>query len=308
MAINLILKYPAQVIAGDLFYPWGKARNITVSGDGTGTPWEADLVNDWLGFFQSLLLESGQTPSNNPDKLGTSQYLDAIKYLTGNIVGAFNVIGSGAFTGHIFADYFAANSNGSIIGDGDGGGNNVLGNTRFVGLSSFENAVSSAAQVTVALGGIVTGNAATTIGNGLPGIIVQAGGIHVVAGASQFDDTVTHNEEIILANSGRIRKHVAYAPDANHTFAVSEGTVLIAKGAGFITAPRTWTLADGAEGSELKLINYSSQVITVHNSGGGSLLVASGSTVPAATGGGTIPSVLNLVWVNNGTYTGWSGA
>lgn len=70
--------YAGQIATGDAGYPHGKARNVTVSGDGTGTPLEAAWVNDVWGFFQNLLTEGGVTPSGNPDEVGASQYLDAL--------------------------------------------------------------------------------------------------------------------------------------------------------------------------------------------------------------------------------------
>jgi hypothetical protein len=51
---------------------------VNVSLDGTGTPWQEDLVNDWFGFFQSLLDEAGITPDESPDEVGASQYLEAL--------------------------------------------------------------------------------------------------------------------------------------------------------------------------------------------------------------------------------------
>lgn len=78
MALIPINRYPDQIDA-DAAYPQGKARNITVSGDGTGTPWEKDLVNDVFGLLQSLLSDASITPSGNPDEVGASDYLTAIK-------------------------------------------------------------------------------------------------------------------------------------------------------------------------------------------------------------------------------------
>jgi hypothetical protein len=83
MALDLQVTYPAQV-ATDANYPQGKARNITVAGDGTGTPWDAALVNDWLGFFQGILASAGITPSGSPDNAVTSDYVDALIYLIKN--------------------------------------------------------------------------------------------------------------------------------------------------------------------------------------------------------------------------------
>ncbi len=81
MAIIPSSKYPAQVVASDPDYPHGKAQNELVEGDGSGTPWEADLVNDVFGFQQALLADAAITPSNTPDKVGASQYLTALKTL-----------------------------------------------------------------------------------------------------------------------------------------------------------------------------------------------------------------------------------
>jgi len=71
--------YAGQIATGDPAYPHGKARNVTVSGDGTGTPLEASWVNDIWGFLQNLLAEGGVTPTGTPDGVGASQYLDALK-------------------------------------------------------------------------------------------------------------------------------------------------------------------------------------------------------------------------------------
>jgi hypothetical protein len=79
MAIDPSALYPGQVIIGDPDYPRGKARNVTVAGDGSGTPLEAQVVNDIWGFQQALLDAVQVSPSGTPDTAGVSQYLDAIK-------------------------------------------------------------------------------------------------------------------------------------------------------------------------------------------------------------------------------------
>lgn len=81
MALIPKLTYPGQIDESDPAYPHGKAQNISVSGDGTGTPWERTLVNDHFGFQQALLAAAGITPSGAPDEVGTSDYLDAIQRL-----------------------------------------------------------------------------------------------------------------------------------------------------------------------------------------------------------------------------------
>lgn len=157
--------------------------------------------------------------------------------------------------------------------------------------------------------GLVTTNALTANG------AVQALSTFGAAGAATFLSTATfvgtttfaapatHSDEIILSGTGRIRERVIYAPDADHTFAPTDGTVLVAQSS--ITATHIWTLNDAAvEGAKLKLINYSTHAITLHNQGGGSLLTA--GSLPAFSS--PLPGVVNLVWLNNGTYIGWSGA
>lgn len=79
MAIRPIDRYPSQTDGTDPAYPHGKAKNVNSPGDNTGTPWEKDLVNDWLGFLQSLLSAAGVSPSGTPDKVGASQYLSALR-------------------------------------------------------------------------------------------------------------------------------------------------------------------------------------------------------------------------------------
>lgn len=82
MAINPETQYPGKIAPSDANYPYGSARNITVPGDGTGTPWEAAIVNDNLGFQQALLTEGAVVPSGTPDNSQASQYLDALKKVT----------------------------------------------------------------------------------------------------------------------------------------------------------------------------------------------------------------------------------
>lgn len=81
MAINPEALYPGKIKPSSASYPYGEARNVTTPGDGTGTPFDAALVNDELGFHQDLLSQAGIVPSGTPEKVGASQYLDAIRRL-----------------------------------------------------------------------------------------------------------------------------------------------------------------------------------------------------------------------------------
>lgn len=81
MAIRPEAEYPGQTIPASAGYPGGSARNITVAGDGTGTPLERRWVNDLWGFLQSLLDAAGITASGVPDEVGASDYFDALNAL-----------------------------------------------------------------------------------------------------------------------------------------------------------------------------------------------------------------------------------
>jgi hypothetical protein len=88
MAIIPESQYPGKIAPADDDYPYGKARNITVPGDGTGTPWEAALVNDLFGFQQAILTQAGLVPTGTPEKATDSQYLDGLKTIVSFAVGS----------------------------------------------------------------------------------------------------------------------------------------------------------------------------------------------------------------------------
>ena len=89
MAINPGTQFPGKITAPDANYPFGSAQDITVPGDGTGTPWVAILVNDLFGWQQALLDAADITPTGAADKVGASQYLDSMNKLYGGRVKSF---------------------------------------------------------------------------------------------------------------------------------------------------------------------------------------------------------------------------
>lgn len=105
MAINPEAQYPGKINPADANYPYGSARNITTPGDGTGTPWEANLVNDLLGFQQAMLNAASIVPTNSPEKVGASQYLDAINAIISGFIGT-----QGAYVFATVADMSAGNT------------------------------------------------------------------------------------------------------------------------------------------------------------------------------------------------------
>ena len=79
--LSLPSTYPGQTAGTNANYPNGQARNVTVSGDGTGTPWEQQLLNDILGFMNAVVDEAGITVSGSPDTALASDVLDGLKAL-----------------------------------------------------------------------------------------------------------------------------------------------------------------------------------------------------------------------------------
>ena len=81
MALDLTLVYPGQMDTTDpVGYPFGKAKNIVNPGDGTGTPYEKQILNDTLGFHQNLLARASiLVPSGTPDKAGASEYTTGVE-------------------------------------------------------------------------------------------------------------------------------------------------------------------------------------------------------------------------------------
>ena len=77
MAINPSTQYPGQTAAPSAGYPGGSAQNVSVSGDGSGTPLESTWLNDLWGYLQSKLARAGIVASGTPDQVGASQYQDA---------------------------------------------------------------------------------------------------------------------------------------------------------------------------------------------------------------------------------------
>lgn len=120
MSIHPENQYPGKIDPADPEYPSGKARNITVPSDGTGTPLEAAWVNDLFGFNASILADVAEVPSGDPDTVLIPQLLNALKKGRALIdVRAFGVVGDGATDDTVALqaaiDYANALSNGGAI-------------------------------------------------------------------------------------------------------------------------------------------------------------------------------------------------
>jgi len=79
MALNLPNKYPGRFNAPSAGYPQGSFKNRTAPGALDGSYLEKDWANDKEGFFQSLIAAAGIVPNELVDKVGASQYFDALQ-------------------------------------------------------------------------------------------------------------------------------------------------------------------------------------------------------------------------------------
>lgn len=120
MAINPETSFPGKITASSAEYPFGKARNITIPGDGTGTPWDQLILNDIFGFQQALLSEAGLVPTGAPDEVGASQYLKAMRKIG---VTTFNTIAlmTVALKASLSSNQQVAVGGYNSLGDGGGG-------------------------------------------------------------------------------------------------------------------------------------------------------------------------------------------
>jgi hypothetical protein len=84
MSINPVTQYPGKVAPATPDNPFGTARNITIPGDGTGTPWESALLKDEWALQHAMLLNAGMEPNGTPDSAENSQLFKAAKASIGN--------------------------------------------------------------------------------------------------------------------------------------------------------------------------------------------------------------------------------
>lgn len=76
--------YPGKINPPSAAYPLGSARNVTTPSDGTGTPLQANWVNDLWGLLQGLLVSANVTANGQPDTALSSQYFEALTKLFSN--------------------------------------------------------------------------------------------------------------------------------------------------------------------------------------------------------------------------------
>ena len=87
------VRYPGQVGPASVDYPFGEPQNVTIPGDGTGTPWEADLLRDMWGNMMGLLDRAGTIPSGVAETAANSQLNSALfTLLATNIENAEDIL------------------------------------------------------------------------------------------------------------------------------------------------------------------------------------------------------------------------
>jgi hypothetical protein len=84
MSIKPVDQFPGKVAPATPDNPFGTARNITIPGDGTGTPWESSILKDEWGFQHAMLINAGMEPNGTPDSAENSQLFKAAKASIGN--------------------------------------------------------------------------------------------------------------------------------------------------------------------------------------------------------------------------------
>lgn len=95
MSLKLNERYPGRFDNPSADYPLGSFKNRTAPGAKDGSYLEKDWANDKEGFFQSILNSAGIAPNGNVDKVGSSQFFDAMLYLGQNQAGiAFPAAGT----------------------------------------------------------------------------------------------------------------------------------------------------------------------------------------------------------------------
>jgi hypothetical protein len=116
MTLVLSTRYPSQTVSGDPGYPLGKARNRVSPGDGTGTPFESDWVNDVWGSLQAILDAGGITASGSPDAVGASDIVSALRVMMVRPSARYT-INSGTASPCVFTAV-AADAGFSLVGGG----------------------------------------------------------------------------------------------------------------------------------------------------------------------------------------------
>lgn len=246
MAIIPSSQYPSQTDTSDANYPHGKARNETNPGDRNGWPLEKEWVNDILGFQQALLSAASIEPSGSPDNVSVSQYLEAVRHLTGNINGNVHTTGYVRAAGGLWSDSW-----GFFTGDLEVIGGSLLGGD-----------VACASACTVAGAASLNGGCTTTV---LQCTGIANTGSSTFIGAVTCVGTVTINGLQVYGTTGRRREKISAGSAADITLA--PGAVYV----GNIATNQSWALplTDVEPGDWIEVTNNGAGLVELTVSGTG---------------------------------------
>jgi hypothetical protein len=243
MALNLLLSYPGQVSSGDPGYPYGKPRNVTVPGDGSGTPWEQLLVRDIIGFLQATIVAAGVTPSNAPDQVGSSQYLVSLLALAKKTIEESAPL--------------------HLQNDLEVDGELRVHGSRFIGVALFE-------QRPVFQAGFTANQSCEFVaGAEITNMVVH--------GTVLSDAAWGQAAPINLSGTGRIKKRVAYLTNVNSTYSIDTADKFVARQL-VVTAAREYVINNAELGNEVEFINWTTFTHTLKNQASGLI-----GTLPAAS-------------------------
>lgn len=128
MAINPEDQYPGQIEASSAEYPFGGAQDVGGPLAEDGTPWDVASVNDTFGFYQTLLIRAGLTPTGDPETVLASQYYDALTKLFSRSADSTAALIAGRFpkgAGVQTAGFAAAGDGGGAFWAATGGTGSV---------------------------------------------------------------------------------------------------------------------------------------------------------------------------------------
>jgi hypothetical protein len=95
---DLRITRPLQVDVNAAYPIAGKAKNVTSSGDGTGTPWIADVINDRsFGWQENVLKRAGIVANGLEEDSDNSQIAEAIERVSTVAAQGKNLAGSSRY-------------------------------------------------------------------------------------------------------------------------------------------------------------------------------------------------------------------
>ena len=205
MAIVPETQYAGKITPATTAYPLGSARNITVPGDGTGTPWEQALVNDLFGFQQTLLARAAITASGFPDSVTAPQYYQALQTLGVMDYDAGRTYPAGAFVKTATAVYQGLTA-GNVGNNPDSDGGTNWG--PLATLAALATKADKPGETTVADTATFTNSTNNIALTGIGSIGLEIGDVVEVSGTASNNKLFTVE---VITDSGNVIVNQAHA-------------------------------------------------------------------------------------------------